>query len=100
MLSIIRRRFFINGNPVQSTLAISSGDFKICGVVMGMSILQGGPAPNFMAANITSYITGSKLSPNENKDIKYKAITDSVSDFHKEHNRKLLKVKLDIQVKR
>ena len=45
LLSVIQRKFFHDGRPVSSTIAISSGECRLCGEIMGMSILQGGPAP-------------------------------------------------------
>lgn len=81
LISFIQRKFFPNGQPIQSTLAITSGDFKLCGEVMGMSILQGGPAPNFMPNNIVSYITGGVLLPSENQNHSYRTLGESVSQL-------------------
>ena len=75
----LERRFFCNGKPIQSTLGLTNGDFKLCGVVMGMSILQGGPAPNFMATSIASYLVGSILQPKDNKNKCYQTLCESVS---------------------
>ena len=35
-MSFLERRFSCNGKPKQSTLGLTNGDFKLCGVVMGM----------------------------------------------------------------
>ena len=43
---------------------INSGDFKLCGEVMMMSVMQGA-APNFLASPVVCYITGKPLSPLE-----------------------------------
>jgi hypothetical protein len=48
MLEIAERKLFMNGWPVKSVIALSSQQFKIVGELMVMSILQGGPAPNFL----------------------------------------------------
>ena len=41
-------RLFSDGMPVQSTMLLTDGQFKIAGQLMAMSIVQGGPAPNFL----------------------------------------------------
>ena len=53
--------------------------FQACAVVMGMSILQGGPAPNFMATSIASYLVGSILQLAANKNKCYQTLCESVS---------------------
>ena len=68
LLTIVNGKFFKDGRPVNSTVALNAGDFKMCGAVMGMSILQGGPAPNFLAADIASYLVGDPLCPSDNQD--------------------------------
>ena len=55
-------KFFKNGKPVNSMVALTAGNFKTCGKVMGMSILQGGPAPNFWEPEIASYLVEEPLS--------------------------------------
>ena len=35
---------------------------------MGMSLLQGGEAPNFLAADVASYLVGDPLCPADNQD--------------------------------
>jgi hypothetical protein len=78
-LSIIRRRFFIGGKPIKSTMAVSSGEFKQCGIIVGMSIMQGGPAPNFMDHGVSCFLTGCKLSTSLIENQAYKEIVASVS---------------------
>lgn len=73
--------FFCDGYPVLSTIAINSGDFKLCGEVMMMSVMQGGPAPNFLAPPVASYITGKPLLPTENQKSVYKSACENVSIY-------------------
>ena len=37
------------GIPVHSTVLLTDAQFKIAGQLMATSIVQGGPAPNFLA---------------------------------------------------
>lgn len=76
---IARRKFFKNGKPVNSTVALNAGDFKTCGKGMGMSILQGGPAPNFLAPEIASYLVGEPFSPLLNQDPLLRTAAERVS---------------------
>ena len=68
LLMIVSEKFFKNGKPVNCTVALAASDFKTCGAVMGMSLLQGGPAPNFLAADVASYLVGDPLRPVDNQD--------------------------------
>ena len=43
-------RFFSDGIPVQITMALTEGQFKVAGLLKALSVLQGGPAPNFLAS--------------------------------------------------
>ena len=43
-----------------------------------MSVLQGGPAPNFLAPPLAAYIVGKPLSPAEVMNIKYKKACENV----------------------
>ena len=79
LLTVLQLKFFRDGYPVLSTIALSCEDFMLCGQVMGMSIMQGGLAPNFLAADIVCYLVGKGLSIDGNKDPKIKAVADSVS---------------------
>ena len=65
--------FFNNGYPVLSTMAINNGDFKLCGEVMMMSVMQGDPAPNFPAPPVVSFITGKPFSRLEIQKSVYKS---------------------------
>ena len=50
MLGQVQDRLFDrNGMPVASTLALTQDLFKYAGEVMAISIIQGGPAPNFLS---------------------------------------------------
>ena len=51
-------RLFCGGVPVQSTISLTEGYFKLAGYLMASSILQGGPAPNFLAKWVYEYISG------------------------------------------
>ena len=79
LLTIIKERFFKDGRPVNSTVALNAGDFKTCGKAMGMSILQGGPAPNFMSPDVASYLVGEPLSSSENHDPLLKTTSERVN---------------------
>ena len=68
LLIIIKERFCKDGKPVNSTVALNAGDFKTSGKAMGMSLLQGGPAPNFMSPDMAFFLVGEPLSPSENQD--------------------------------
>lgn len=43
---------------MHSTFALVSGDFRYAGELMASSIIQGGPAPNFLARWVYMFITG------------------------------------------
>ena len=79
LLAVIQRMFFHDGYPVPSTMAINSGDFKLCGEVMIMSVLQGGPAPNCLAPPVACFIVGKPLSPSEIQKSVYKSACENVS---------------------
>lgn len=49
-------RLFEDGVPVASTISLSEGHFQAAGMLMACSIVQGGPAPNFMAPWVFDYI--------------------------------------------
>lgn len=77
----MQHKFFSNGFPVSSTMALNGGDFKLCGEIMGMSVIQGGPAPNFLASQVVSYLLGKQLEIGENKTPRYKMACESVSIY-------------------
>lgn len=82
LLMIAKDKFFKNGKPVNSTVALNAGDFKTCGKAMGMSVLQGGPAPNFLAPEVASYLVGAPLSPSENQDPLLRTAAERVSNSY------------------
>ena len=79
LLSVVEKRYFCKGSPIKSTIAISNGDFRLCGIVMGMSILQGGPAPNFMTHAVSCFFTGCELLTSDIKNLAYQDIVTCVS---------------------
>lgn len=52
----MEQRLFISGTPVQSTISLTKGDYKIAGEIMVLSIMQEGQAPNFLSPIIYSYL--------------------------------------------
>jgi hypothetical protein len=76
---MIPMRFFDDGYPIASAVALSNNDFKLCGEIMSMSILQGGPAPNCFAPPMANYILGKQLSTDDVKDAELKTAVDNVS---------------------
>ena len=82
----MKLHLFCEGEPVHSTFALASGDFKYAGELMASSIAQGGPAPNFWFAPNTwlyLYITGGldnvESCVNDIKDKNLKDIVEKVS---------------------
>ena len=78
MLEIVERKYFINGSPVDSVAALSANAFRTVGEIMVMSILQGGPAPNFLSPATYSYISRKPLNPNDNTNEMNKTIANKV----------------------
>ena len=77
-MAAFQNRLFCNGYPVSSAIALSNEEFKLCGEVMMMSVLQGGPVPNFLAPPLAAYFVGKPLSLAEVKNIKYKKACENV----------------------
>ena len=64
MLEHVERRLFDKpGSPVASTVTLLGGDFSMAGELMVMSILQGGPAPNFLDSSVFQYLVNQPLCP-------------------------------------
>ena len=78
MLEHVERRLFSNGKPINSTVSLINADFRIAGEIMSMSVLQGGPAPTFMNADVYKYITKQALTVKELPESKYKEIAKVV----------------------
>lgn len=68
MLEITQRKHFLNGMPTESMIALTAGEFCVAGEIMAMSILQGGPAANFLKPVVLSYINREPLCPESNTD--------------------------------
>jgi hypothetical protein len=82
----MKLRLFCEGEPVHSTFALASGDFRYAGELMASSIVQGGPAPNFFARWVYLYITGGldKVEPcvDHIKDKNLKDIVEKVCTIY------------------
>ena len=78
MLEDVERRLFSNGKPINSTVALINADFRIAGEIMAMSVLQGGPAPTFINADVYKYITKQALTVKGLPGSKYKEIAEEV----------------------
>ena len=66
MLESGERKYFTNGTPVDSVVALSAKAFHTIKEIMVMSILQGGPVPNFLSSATYSYVSREPLSPSDN----------------------------------
>ena len=56
VLQEIHTRLFTGGIPITSSTAISENEFFIAGNLMAMSVVQGGPAPCFLAKWVYDYV--------------------------------------------
>ena len=81
ILEIAQRKLFLNGWPAKSVIALSSQQFRLVGELVVMSILQGGPAPNFLDPAVYSYISKSSLDSDKNENILNRTIAKNVSYF-------------------
>lgn len=64
MLEHVERKLFDKaGRPVSSTVTLLDGDFSMAGELMVMSIIQGGPAPNFLNSSVLQYLVKQPLCP-------------------------------------
>ena len=77
MLTYVERRLFPNGKPIDSTMALTSRDYKLAGQIMAMSVIQGGQAPHLMSAQIFEYLCG-MLSVNNMSSIHHKDLCQKV----------------------
>ena len=59
MIEYCRNRLFPDGVPTKSILAVTRDDFVTAGEVMAMSVVQGGPSPNFLAQEIYNVVSRS-----------------------------------------
>ena len=81
MLDYIESRLFIAGRPVASTVALMDDEFRLAGETITMSLLQGGPAPCFLAEEVIHYLLRQPLS-NENNTGVYRTICQNVSPLN------------------
>lgn len=65
ILEHAQRKLFVSGRPVDATVSLLEGEFEMVGELMVMSLLQGGPAPNFLDASVFSYLVNQPLSPDQ-----------------------------------
>lgn len=72
MLEQTHRKYFPDGFPTESMISLTGGDFRVAGEIMAMSVIQGGPAPNFLAPVVFSYLSKVQLSPHNNSTQLYK----------------------------
>ena len=76
-------RLFSNGVPVASTVALTEGLFKAAGLLMACSIVQGGPAPNFLNPWVYDYLALGlhhvPLNLNDIEDEAVKCVADNIS---------------------
>ena len=64
MLEIVERKLFDkSGRLVSSTVTLLDGDFSMAGELMVMSIIQVGPAPNFLNSSVFQYLVKQPLCP-------------------------------------
>jgi hypothetical protein len=81
-LDQMKIRLFCNGVPVASTISLTEGLFKAAGLLMACSIVQGGPAPNFMSPWVYDYLAFGlhhvPLNPDDIEDISVKNVADQV----------------------
>ena len=68
-------RLFCNGAPVASTISFTEGLFKAAGLLMAYSIVQGGPAPNFISPWVYDYLAyGLHHVPLSHEDIEDESV--------------------------
>ena len=61
------------GKPTDSMVALNDKDYFLAGIVMVMSILQGGPSPAFLHPSVFAYLSNGSLSPDDDVN-EYKTI--------------------------
>ncbi|XP_031565225.1 G2/M phase-specific E3 ubiquitin-protein ligase-like [Actinia tenebrosa] len=83
----VKRRLFIQDDkdgfvPLESTVALTEGSFKVAGELMAMSLAQGGPAPNFLASWVYDYLSsgldGVPAQIENIKDSKFKRVAEKI----------------------
>ena len=81
IISYMGRRFFLLGNLVVSTMMLMQNDYKFCGELMVMSILQGGPAPSLLSQTVFEYLI-SDLKIENIHSSQYKRLCEEVIAIH------------------
>ena len=52
IISDISREMFPNGGPVDSMLSVHNGCFRMCGEIVVVSLVNGGPPPCFLDESV------------------------------------------------
>lgn len=85
----IRHTLFNNdGIPYPDMRAVANEEFKAAGELMACSLIQGGPAPSFLSANVYNYIVDGVSSVKSSEWVTYidnndlKNCVDKVQLFH------------------
>jgi hypothetical protein len=86
MLEHVERKLFLNGKPINSTVSLMNGDFRLAGEIIVMSILQGGPAPSFLNLDVYKYLTKQILTTEGMNVSKYKNTAEEVCSSKIEAN--------------
>lgn len=73
ILDYVERNLFHMGKPTDSMVALNDKDYFLAGMVMVMSILQGGPSPAFLHPSVFAYLSNGSLSPDDNVN-EYKTV--------------------------
>ena len=72
--------------PCDSTLAMTDGQFRIAGEMMATSIVQGGPAPDFLSDWVYNYLSsgieGVIVDEIKIEDQRIREVIDRVSLVH------------------
>ena len=67
---------------VPSTVALTSGHFKYAGELMALSVVQGGPCPNFFSQQLynllTTGINAIQFETDMIKDVQMKSVAEKV----------------------
>ncbi|KAJ7354872.1 hypothetical protein OS493_029427 [Desmophyllum pertusum] len=96
MLEQTHRKYFPDGFPTESMISLTGGDFRVAGEIMAMSVIQGGPAPNFLAPVVFSYLSKVQLSPHNNSTQLYKDAAIRISSAKSDKEIQELLVEDDI----
>ena len=82
-LDQMKIRLFCDGVPVASAISLTDELFKAANLLMACSIVQGGPAPNFMSQWVYDYLAfglhNVPLNPDDIEDVSVRNVVDKVS---------------------